>query len=283
MLIRSDNPFGEFLKGSSIYGELHIDGYFHIKNTLLEELKHRNHQWKRIDQNIVKLSIGHEYLDGFGAFHLFSELEFKAKTFSGTEQGKHFGTVGEFSYSQFFRKKTKLASSDVTFTQKFIRHLTDEFKENDDLKIGLVVALDDLGKITSETKWGNSAVIVGFSSRDLRSLSQITKTEWKECVTEKAQRVFGIMRRRGASFKEANLDFTISSLGPMERFSWMGEMDPSNLVLFATPPSARIACINLWSKSEVHGLSVIGDEQHACYQSRDRICQAWNRALGINT
>lgn len=282
-MIRTTNPFNQILRESRAVFD--FPGPFQAAPKLAsirQEIERRGggiHFYSDGATERCRFFLSHGEIDAFGALLLIRELLAPRAVVSARQAGKHFGKFDEFDYVQVWAPSPGIMPNDRTFTQNIIERVLEMAPPPGARdSIAIVVAIDDLQALTSETIWGNSSAIVTFPSRAMFDLTQLSKDSWRQTLKERGQRTIRALGRRpGASDPSAWLAF--SSLGALERFSWVPPLCPSELFMFPTPIAERSANILLWSYSGVQGMSIAARPGHWALTASDQVIQAWGSLL----
>ncbi len=223
--------------------------------------------------NSLSLRIPHEKTDAFGGLFILAQLK-KILVGVANIYGERSGTIGKFRYKHAWTTSLLIRSTQ-TITQKFYSNILDGGLIDDEETLGICVSMDDLANLDKTTLWGNSLVIVTYRASELKSLCTLSKAEWRSSLNQRATRTTNILQRKRPKALESRLLF--SSLGMLEKYSWVPPLSPAHLAMMPTPISSRTANLVTWSYLGVHGLTLICDPEHQCLLGWEKLKLAWEK------
>jgi hypothetical protein len=276
-MLRAENPFNDKLTRCTTFAVLPTGRErFDWQHRLLSQFLNFNGVLEEKESAKTLLKINHSHLDGLGTLFFLHKIMRNSGGITETSTRPRLaagGMIDGYEYRQV-TSSIEAASSEQTFTQKFIASLLRAEVGLLEEDIGFVINVADPSTIGEQNLWGNGIIIDMFKGADLKKASSLSKNKWRRLLNMRAAKTLAMI----AQFPNTASDIdslVISSIGDLTKLPWASDLNPSNFQIFSTPMCHEVANLILWSRNGVQCLAACASPDHWIFDRWENVVRAW--------
>jgi hypothetical protein len=104
------------------------------------------------------------------------------------------------------------------------------------------------------------------------------KREWQDQIRSKADRSIVIAKRRKATKEFQPGVLVFSSLGDIDKISWIPKISPHQLVMVSSPDGTHSGNVVIWGLGSIQCLTLCSTDDHFVLKNKEKFNEIWQKA-----